>query len=438
MMLVVCKFGGTSLANAAGFKRVRSIMEANPERKYMVISAPGRINGGKKVTDLLIRCHESVTEERIDEFEQLFEEIAERFLKIEQGLSMIGIEHDLSEIRTNILQGASLSWVVSRGEYVNALLFSRFIKWPFLDAAHVIRFEDTGTLDLERTQALLHEHLKEYEHAVIPGFYGSDANGTIHLFPRGGSDITGALVAAGAKASLYENWTDVPGLFRADPELVPNACLIALTTYEELEELGYLGAEVFHAEAVSPVRTAGIPIAIRNTFAPTSPGTLVVPDGKIAPADPKHPVTGITGRKEFTILIIKKAGLNKEVGFLAKLLEAFAAQGVNVEHVPTGFDRVSVVFKASSTLNMSQLHDSIRANCGPDIFWFEENISLIAVVGRGMIRQPGIAGRVFQALGRNNVNVYTISQGADEMSIVIGVSDNDYAKAIRSLHDEFR
>ncbi len=430
--LVVTKFGGSSLADADHFQTVKSIVEADQARRYVVPSAPGRrFSDDHKVTDLLYMCHQ-LASHSIDPGD-VFSLVAERYLEIHQDL---GLEQDivaeLDEIRDRISAGATADYVASRGEYLNGKLLAEYLRFDFIDAADVIRFDGGGTYDPKQTMRAMRERLKESAQAVIPGFYGADSRGDIHTFSRGGSDVTGAIVARATKADLYENWTDVSGFLVADPRIVEGARPIEVVTYKELRELSYMGAAVLHEEAIFPVREKNIPIQIRNTERPEDPGTRIVPDG--GPRDFRG-ITGIAGMKDFTVITLEKTLMDDEKGFLRRLVSVLETNGVSISHVPSGIDSASVVVRSEDIrFNLNKILAELKIYCQPDSVSVESGLALLAVVGRGMISTPGVAGRVFSALARAGVNVRMITQGASELSIIIGVDDTQFEDAVRALH----
>ncbi len=430
--LIVAKFGGSSLSNAEHFRSVKEIIEADPSRRYVVPSAPGkRSSDDHKVTDLLLMCHQ-LAEHNIDPGE-VYALVIERYTSIrdELGLST-RIEDDLDEIRARIAAGASSDYVASRGEYLNGKLLAEYLGFEFVDAADVIRFSNAGEYEQKQTMKVLRGRLENLPQAVIPGFYGADDSGEVHTFSRGGSDVTGAIVARGVRADLYENWTDVSGFLQVDPRIVPEAKPIEVVTYKELRELSYMGASVLHEEAIFPVREKGIPIQIRNTDRSEDAGTLIVAD------DARRQfvtVTGIAGMRDFTVITLDKTLMNEEEGFLRKLVSVFETNGVSILHVPSGIDTVSAIVRSEAIrFNLGKILAELRIYCQPDSISVSPGMSLIAIVGRGMIQSPGIAARIFTALAEAGVNIRMISQGASELSIIVGVEDSRFEDAVRALH----
>ena len=438
MGIVVTKFGGSSLADAGQFRKVRDILLADENRKYVVPSAPGRRDADDaKVTDLLYACHTLAAEGRAHEFEETFSAIRERYLGIveELGLSPECIATQLEQARFAILSGMGPDYAASRGEFLNGLLLSAYLGWEFIDAAEVIFFDAAGRFDAERTQEVLSARLGRTEYAVIPGFYGSLPNGEIKTFTRGGSDVTGAIVARAAGAELYENWTDVSGFLVTDPRIVDDPAVIETITYRELRELSYMGATVLHEDAIFPVQKEGIPINIRNTNRPEDKGTLIV---ESTCRKPRYVITGIAGKKGFCSINIEKSMMNSEIGFGRKVLQVFEEQGINFEHVPSGIDTMTVyVHQDEFEEKEQQVIAGIHRAVNPDFIEMESDLALIAVVGRGMKSQRGTAGRVFSALAHAHVNVKMIDQGSSELNIIIGVENRDFETAVKAIYDIF-
>ena len=432
-MAKALKFGGTSMANAQSIMRVRDIILGDRDAEYVVVSAPGkREKTDTKVTDLLIRLHgETDTRGR----REVMDVIAERFREIESGLGLsLDLSSDLEEIFRRTEEGASYDYVVSRGEYLAAKVLAALIGYKFVDAADIIKFRG-GTLDAEETQRLASEALDKAGRAVVPGFYGSDENGRIKAFSRGGSDVSGAIVARAVHASVYENWTDVNGFMVVDPRIVKNPEIIRMVTYRELRELSYMGASVLHPEAVFPVNLAGIPINIRNTNRPKDKGTMIV---ESTCSKPKYTITGIAGKKGFASINIEKDMMNSEIGFGRKVLQVFEENGLSFEHVPSGIDTLTVFvhqdeFQEKEQSVIAGLHRAVN----PDTIELESDLALIAVVGRGMKRTRGTAGRIFSALAHAHVNVKMIDQGSSELNIIIGVENRDFEAAIKAIYDIF-
>lgn len=431
--LRVAKFGGSSLADADQFAKVKAIVTADRRRRYIVPSAPGKRNPqDHKVTDLLYMCHQ-LASHGID-CGEVFSGVAERVLGIEEDLGIdAGMGAEVEKVYRQISSGADEDFVASRGEYLSGMILAKYLDVAFVDAAEVIKFDSAGRLDRKRTRKALAEMRDTHEYAVIPGFYGSDRAGQVVTFSRGGSDVTGAVVASALNADLYENWTDVSGFLKADPRLVPGAGQIPKVTYKELRELAYMGAPVLHEEAIFPVRGQAIPIHIRNTNDPADPGTLIISDSE---AKGFEGVTGIAGKRDFTVISIEKTLMDDERGFLRKLVSVFETNGISISHIPSGIDSVSVIVPGEEIqFKLDKVVEELRIYLQPDTITVEDDIALLAVVGRGMVRTPGIAGRLFSGLAAADVNVRMISQGAGELSIIIGVDNADFEAAIRGAFE---
>ncbi len=435
MSLKVLKFGGSSLADAEHFRAVAEIVKSEPERRYVVASAPGkRSSKDIKVTDMLYHCYELVADEK--DFSEAFDAIKERYDSI---IKELGIDLDLTEVYEKIIHSfthnAGRDYVASRGEYLNAMILAKYLDYHFIDARKCIFFDDNGAFDAERTNTVLRGYLQKYDHAVIPGFYGSMPNGTIKTFSRGGSDITGSIVARAASATVYENWTDVSGFLMADPRIIDNPCVINTITYKELRELSYMGATVLHEDAIFPVRYSKIPINIRNTNRPEDRGTFIVPQTDDVP---EHIITGVAGRVGFSTINIEKDMMNSELGFGRRVLQAIEEHGIPFEHFPSGIDTMSVVV---GTKDLGKKRgDIMAAICkavNPDNIFIEENLALIAIVGRGMVKAKGTAARIFNALANVGVNIRMIDQGSSELNIIVGVEEHDYTTALTAIYNEF-
>ena len=433
----VVKFGGSSLADAEHFRMVEQIVKAEPERRYVVPSAPGkRSSGDTKVTDMLYECYNLAS--RGGNIDEAFQRIIDRYELIIQGL---GLTLDLSEeyatIKASFKLHAGRDYAASRGEYLNGIVLSKLLGIDFIDAANVIRFKEDGSFDDDVTDNLLHAELMKHYRAVIPGFYGSMPNGTIKTFSRGGSDITGSIVAKAARAALYENWTDVSGFMMADPRIIENPKGINYITYHELRELSYMGASVLHEDSIFPLRKAKIPINIRNTNDPSAKGTMIVPNGSSIP-DEKHVITGVAGKKGFSVLNIEKAHMNSEIGFGRRVLEAIEDEGITFEHLPSGIDTMSVVLSGEITSEQrSRILNAICISCLPEYIGFEDGLALVAVVGRGMVNNKGTAARVTSAVASAGINIRMIDQGSSEISIILGVDEKDFETALRVIYEEF-
>jgi aspartate kinase len=434
MTRITSKFGGSSVADARQFLKIKDILGRDARRRVIVVSAPGKRHSGEaKLTDLLYQCHHAARKNI--PFDEAFSLIRDRFLEIEKDLSLsAGMAAEMDAFHAQILDGATKDFIASRGEYFSGKLMAAFLGATFVEPAECVFFDKTGRLDPRSYEALgerLHDQSKVY---VIPGFYGSDAEGQVKTFSRGGSDISGAIAARAAKAELYENWTDVSGLLMADPRIVDNPHPLDLVSYREIRELSYMGASVFHDEAIAPVREAGIPINIRNTNKPEDPGTMIV--SKL-PDVTTYDIAGIAGKKHFTLFTVEKAMMNKEVGFARRFLGLFETHGVSIEHCPTSIDSMSVLISSEEIGDKTEAarEDALRI-LQPDKIEVENNLALIAVVGEGMARQVGMAAKVFKALAEAQVNVRIIDQGASELNIIVGVSNAQYEAAIQALYAE--
>lgn len=438
-MLKVVKFGGSSLASAEQFARVKAIVEADPDRKVVVVSAPGkRFKEDNKVTDLLYICHAHIKYNA--SFEDVFEDIAERYREIAHGC---GLKQDLEEeftaVKASMNKSASVDAIVSRGEYLNAKLMAEYLGYTFIDSKDWLCFNYDGKVDFEKSYATLAGLFLKAKKVVLPGFYGAMPDGEIKTFSRGGSDVTGAIAAAALNADAYENWTDVSGILMADPRIVENPRPIEQVTFGELRELSYMGADVLHEETVFPVRQKNIPLYIKNTNDPSARGTLILEDFETeSEEDKKRFVTGITGRKHYSILTVTKARMNSQPGFVRRTLKIVEKYGVTVEHITSSIDSFSLV--ASTPQMEACLHDMIedlQTTLSPDRVKVDHGISLVAVVGRRMAWNVGVSGRLFATLGENDINIRMIEQGADEINIIIGVQDKDFKKTIRVLYNSF-
>ncbi|WP_276886530.1 aspartate kinase [Anaerococcus lactolyticus] len=429
----VAKFGGSSLADAVQLKKVKDIIFADDARKYIVVSAPGKgVNNNHKVTDLLAMCHQ-LSDHDLN-FNEVYKIIEDVYKNIVDDLSLpIDIDKILAEVKEEISKGASYDFVISRGEYMSAQVLASFIGYDFVDAKDLIVFTD-GVLDLKRSQDAIEKVLANHEKAVIPGFYGVE-EGKIKTFSRGGSDVTGSVIAAALGADMYENFTDVSGFLVADPRIVKNPAPIGTITYKELRELSYMGANVLHEEAIFPLRDKNIPINIKNTNKPDKPGTLILSKCDIKN---KNILTGITGKKDFTVINLEKVNMNSEKDFFRKLTTVFESNDISIEHMPSSIDSVSVLVADSYiTPKLNKVLEELKIYLNVDSISWERDISLIAVVGRGMIKEKGVSSRTFTALAREGVNIKMISQGSSEINIIIGVETKDFEKAIQSIYDEF-
>jgi len=434
-MKKVVKFGGSSLASAEQFKKVGDIIRADKSRRYVVPSAPGkRFSGDTKVTDMLYTCYNTAIREK--KFTNLLDDIKARYNEIIDGLELeLSLDDEFDVIRENFGKKIGRDYAASRGEYLNGIIMANYLGYEFIDAADVILFDEEGRFDDKKTNEVLSKRLENVECAVIPGFYGSMPDGAIKTFSRGGSDLTGSIVAKAAKVDMYENWTDVSGFMIADPRIINNPKSIEAITYKELRELSYMGATVLHEDAIFPIRKEGIPINIRNTNAPDDKGTLIV---EATCRHPKYTITGIAGKQGFASITIEKAMMNSEVGFCRKVLQVFEDNGISIEHMPSGIDTMTVFVHQSEFEEKEQevlagIHQAVQ----PDSLELESDLALIAIVGRGMRAKRGTSGRVFSALAHAHVNVKMIDQGSSELNIVVGVRNHDFENAIRALYDIF-
>lgn len=434
-MIKVVKFGGSSLASAEQFKKVAAIIHADADRKFVVCSAPGkRDKQDTKVTDMLYGCY--ALAEAGKDFSKEFVAIEERFNDIIAGLGIsFSLDKEFETIKANFAAKAGNDYAASRGEYLNSMIMAEYLQYEFIDAADVVVFDENGHFIADKTNKLLSDRLKNVERAVVPGFYGAKEDNSIKTFSRGGSDITGSIVAKAVKADVYENWTDVSGCLIADPRIVDNPEPIDVITYRELRELAYMGASVLHEDAIFPVRQEGIPINIRNTNAPADKGTWIV--GSTCQKS-KYVITGIAGKKGFCSVNIEKDMMNSEIGFGRKVLQAFEDSGISFEHMPSGIDTMTIFVHEDEFMHKEQnVVASINRLCKPDSIDIESDLALIAVVGRGMKSMRGTAGRIFSALAHANINVKMIDQGSSELNIIIGVRNDDFEAAIKAVYDIF-
>jgi len=437
----VAKFGGTSLASAPQIRKMQAIVQADTERRFVVPSAPGKRDGkDTKITDLLYLCHELASKGL--QFDDAWTPVCERFVQIARELGLkLDLMPMLLEAEATIAEhgrlGLGADYAASRGEAINGRIIAELLGCAYVDPVELIFFKENGRLDEEKTYATITKRLGGLDRAVIPGFFGCGADGNVKTFSRGGSDVTGSIIARGVGASVYENWTDVHGLLITDPRIVEGAYTIETVTYRELRELSYSGASVLHEEAVFPVRGAGIPVNIRNTNDPEHPGTMIV-SGDHPRAKECYEITGIAGRKDFTIIQIEKSMMNAEIGFGKRVLEVLANYNISFEHMPSGIDTLSLVI--GDRLLKGKLDDvvaSIRAAVKPDNIDVDSNLALIATVGRGMAHRPGTSAKLFGALGMAGVNIRMIDQGSSEMNIIVGVDVGDFEKAVRAIYGAF-
>ena len=436
MAIKVAKFGGSSLADANQFKKVKNIIEADDERRFIVASAPGKRSADDiKVTDMLYDCYEKAIED--EDFDENFAKVKERYNGIINDLGIdLSLDEDFEKIKSSFFAMAGRDYAASRGEYLNSKILAKYLGFDFIDAAKYIFFNDRGEFDWEKTKSKLRPKLENMEgKAVIPGFYGSMPNGTIKTFSRGGSDITGSIVARACHADLYENWTDVSGFMIADPRVIKDSKPIKTITYTELRELAYMGAGVLHEDAIFPVRSAGIPINIRNTNIPDDPGTMIVSD---TAEKSDYIITGIAGKRGMSVINIEKDKMNSEVGFGRNVLRALEKSEVSFEHMPSGVDTMSVVIQSDNLKgHENEIMDEIKSRVHPDQLYIENDLALITVVGRGMKSARGTAGILFKALADARVNVKMIDQGSSELNIIVGVAEEDFDIAMKAIYDAF-
>ncbi len=435
MGLKVAKFGGSSVADAIQLMKIKKIIEADSERRYIVVSAPGkRFDKDNKITDLLYLCKTHMDHNL--PYEQVLQVIQDRYVAAAVGLGLdIDYDQQFQIIKDKLEKGeATADYLASRGEYLNAILAAKLLGYDFVDTDKLIKFSAKGRLLAEETNEALAAELKKHERAVLPGFYGSTPDGKIKTFSRGGSDITGALVARAAGADIYENWTDVSGFLMADPRIVDNPKPIAEISYRELRELSYMGASVLHDEAIYPAKEDNIPINIRNTNRPEDPGTIITADAPLS----DHIITGIAGSKNFTVIGLSKSMMSQEVGFVRRLAGVFADKDVSLEHMPSGIDTISVVVD-NDELNgkLDDIVDEIQRQLQPDTIDVFENMALIATVGRGMSSRTGTSAKLFTALAEAGVNIRMIDQGSSEINIIVGVQNKDFEKAVKAIYDAF-
>lgn len=433
-MKKVVKFGGSSLASAEQFKKVGAIIRADGTRRYVVPSAPGkRFSEDTKVTDLLYACYRAADQTK---FQAVLAEIKSRYQEIIDGLGLtLSLEEDFGVIEENFKNQIGEEYAASRGEYLNGKVMAAYLEYEFVDPAEMIRFDGNGQFDAEITELLVQKRLKNVDTAVVPGFYGAKENGEIKTFSRGGSDVTGSIIAGALDVDLYENWTDVSGVMVTDPRIIKDPKVIDTITYRELRELSYMGATVLHEDAIFPVRKAGIPINIKNTNTPDDPGTMIVED---TCKKPPYTITGIAGKRGFCSLFIEKSMMNSEIGFGRKVLQVLEEQGISFEHVPSGIDTMTVfIHQDEFTEKEQQVISGVHKAVKPDYMELESDLALIAVVGRGMKSNRGTAARIFAALAHANVNVKMIDQGSSELNVIVGVCDEDFEPAIRAIYDIF-
>ena len=439
----VLKFGGTSMANADSIKQVASIIQADKQNRFVVVSAPGkREKSDIKVTDLLYKCYDE--KQQTGKCDKALALVKKRFDYIISGLDIsLDMSAQFTQIKNDINMGASKDYVALRGEYLSAIVTAGYLNLPFIDAAELVKFDMNGSFQSEFTNEICAKKLKNVKGAVIPGFYGQMPNGEIKTFSRGGSDITGAIIARAVGADVYENWTDVDGFLACDPRIVENPEGISMLTYKELRELSYMGANVLHSDSIFPVRKSDIPINIRNTFNPSAEGTLIVPTKKYLSGEynrKERTVTGIAGKKDFLSIFMAKSMMNNEIGFARRVLSILERNNISFEHMPSGVDTLSIILdmNAIDRKVLNRVVSDIKTECCPDSIDIMENFALIAVVGHGMNRKKGTAARVFRALADADINIRMIDQGSSELNIIIAVESSDYENAIRALYNEFK
>ena len=439
MGIKVAKFGGSSVADGIQLTKTKQIIEQDPDRRYVVVSAPGkRYESDNKITDILYLCKTHI--EHNLPYDQLFQVVADRFMAVQINL---GVKVDLlryfDEIRENLKQNPSADYIASRGEYLNAVLVAAFLGYDFVDTKDLIKFDAKGKLLMTETDEAIRAELEKHERAVLPGFYGSLPDGSVKTFSRGGSDITGALVARAMHADVYENWTDVSGFLMADPRIVKNPQQIRKISYKELRELSYMGASVLHEDAIYPARMANVPINIRNTNAPEDPGTMITGESEAYSDEGENRIiTGIAGSKDFTVVALYKNMMSSERGFVRRILGILDDYDINFEHLPSGIDTVSVVM-SNQAINgrIDEVLDEFRTRLRPDSIDVFENMALVATVGHGMSFRPGVSAKLFTVLAEAGVNIRMIDQGSSEMNIIVGVENKDFETAIRAIYQAF-
>ncbi len=436
MGIKVAKFGGSSVADGIQLTKTKQIIEADPDRRYIVVSAPGkRFEGDNKITDLLYLCKTHM--EHNLPYDQVFQVVTDRFMAVQLNLGVdVDLQKHFDRIKENLRKGCSADYIASRGEYLSAVLIAAFLGYDFVDVEGLILFDSKGRLLQEETDEALRTELAKHERAVLPGFYGvSKEDGKVRTFSRGGSDITGALVARAVSADVYENWTDVSGFLMADPRIVKNPKPIHKISYKELRELSYMGASVLHEDAIYPARIANIPINIRNTNHPEDPGTIITAEHDVTNT---NVVTGIAGSKDFTVIAIYKNMMSAERGFVRRILATLEDFNINFEHLPSGIDTISVVVSNKSIDGrLDELLDAFEKQLSPDHMEVFEDIALIATVGCGMSSRPGVSAKLFTSLAEANVNIRMIDQGSSEMNIIVGVQNKDFNTAIRAIYETF-
>ncbi len=436
MGIKVAKFGGSSVADGIQLTKTKQIIEQDADRRYIVVSAPGkRFDGDNKITDLLYLCKTHIDHNL--PYDQLFQVVADRYMAVQLNLGVdVDLMQHLDVIKENLRKDPTADYIASRGEYLNAVLVAAFLGFDFVDTQDLIKFDSKGRVLTEETDKAIREELEKHEKAVLPGFYGSTMDGKIKTFSRGGSDITGALVARAISADVYENWTDVSGFLVADPRIIHNPKQIAKVSYKELRELSYMGASVLHEDAIYPARAANIPINIRNTNAPEDPGTMITAEAEDDGDD--SIVTGIAGSKDFVVVALYKNMMSSDRGFVRRILGILADYEIDFEHLPSGIDNVSVVMSKKAVGDrLDEVLEAFRARLKPDSIDVYEDIALIATVGHKMAFRSGVSAKLFTALGEAGVNIRMIEQGSSEMNIIVGVENKDFQKAIRAIYAAF-
>ena len=438
MSVTVVKFGGTSMADAKSINQVADIVKQDKKRRYVVVSAPGkRFSQDHKITDMLYACYHDL--QINGECKATFDKIRERFKGIVSDLGLdIDIDAYLNQVESDMLKYNSAEFCASRGEYLSAIITAAKLGYKFIDAKDIMVFNENGDFEPEITNEKVKQVLSKVERAVIPGFYGGDDSGLVHTFSRGGSDVSGAVIARAVGATMYENWTDVNGFMTADPRIVSNPKPIEKLSYRELRELAYMGANVLHPESIFPVRVGNIPINIRNTFCPEAKGTMIVPELEEKDMN-NRVITGIAGKKGYSIVYIEKSMMNSELGFVRKVLAVLEYYNISFEHLPTGIDTMSIVIADSELAGKEEVViERIKKVVNPDHIEIKSNISLVATVGHGMSYKPGTASTLCGALAKENINIRMIDQGSSEMNIIVGISTSDYEKAINAIYNAFQ
>ena len=438
MSVTVVKFGGTSMADAKSINQVADIVKQDKKRRYVVVSAPGkRFSQDHKITDMLYACYHDL--QINGECKATFDKIRERFKGIVSDLELdIDIDAYLNHVESDMLKYNSAEFCASRGEYLSAIITAAKLGYKFIDAKDIMVFNENGDFEPEITNEKVKQVLSKVERAVIPGFYGGDESGLVHTFSRGGSDVSGAVIARAVGATMYENWTDVNGFMTADPRIVSNPKPIEKLSYRELRELAYMGANVLHPESIFPVRVGNIPINIRNTFCPEAKGTMIVPELEEKDMN-NRVITGIAGKKGYSIVYIEKSMMNSELGFVRKVLAVLEYYNISFEHLPTGIDTMSIVIADSELAGKEEVViERIKKVVNPDHIEIKSNISLVATVGHGMSYKPGTASTLCGALAKENINIRMIDQGSSEMNIIVGISTSDYEKAINAIYNAFQ